>query len=224
MHLAEDTGHPRDAITAAATLGLLCTLRGDLGRAVPVLERALGIIRERNIRQTLPAAAAFLGHAYALSGQVSQGIELLEEGLDVAAAIGFLPCNSLWVGWLGAAYLAADRVEDASRAIQSALDLSRERKERGYHAYALRLLGELAAGSNAGVETAADHYRRAMALASELGMRPLVAHCHLGLGKLYRRTERGERAGKYLTIATTMYREMGMGFWLEQAEAAMKEP
>jgi hypothetical protein len=50
-------------------------------------------------------------------------------------------------------------------------------------------------------------------------MRPLVAHCHLGLGKLYRRTGKPEQAREPLTTATTMYREMGMGFWLEQAEA-----
>ena len=50
-------------------------------------------------------------------------------------------------------------------------------------------------------------------------MRPLVAHCHLGLGKLYRRTDRREQAQEQLTTATTMYREMGMMYWLERAEA-----
>ena len=48
-------------------------------------------------------------------------------------------------------------------------------------------------------------------------MRPLVAHCHLGLGKLYRRTGKREQACEHLTTATTMYREMDMRFWLEQA-------
>ena len=43
-------------------------------------------------------------------------------------------------------------------------------------------------------ETAEGHYREALALATELGMRPLVAHCHLGLGKLYRRTGDGAKA------------------------------
>jgi hypothetical protein len=53
-------------------------------------------------------------------------------------------------------------------------------------------------------------------------MRPLLAHCHLGLGKLYRRKGMGERAREYLAAATTMFREMDMRFWLEQAEAARK--
>ena len=70
-------------------------------------------------------------------------------------------------------------------------------------------------------ELAETHYRQAMALADELGMRPLVAHCHLGLGKLYRRTGKREQAQEHLTTATTMYREMGMTYWLEKAEAEM---
>jgi hypothetical protein len=62
----------------------------------------------------------------------------------------------------------------------------------------------------------------ALALAGELGMRPLVAHCHLGLGKLSRRTDRREQAREHLTTATTMYREMGMTYWLDRATAELK--
>ena len=75
----------------------------------------------------------------------------------------------------------------------------------------------------AGAEDAPGYYREALALAGALGMRPLVAHCHLGLGKLYRRTGKREQAQEHLTTATTMYREMGMTYWLEKAEAEMKE-
>ena len=67
-------------------------------------------------------------------------------------------------------------------------------------------------------------YREALALARAFGMRPLVAHCHLGLGRLYVRTGNGEQAREYLTIATTMYREMEMTFWLQQAQAETIEP
>ena len=66
-------------------------------------------------------------------------------------------------------------------------------------------------------------YREALSIAHELGMRPLVAHCHLGLGKLYRRTGDASRPSEHLTTATTMYREMDMRFWLEQAEAETRE-
>jgi hypothetical protein len=68
-----------------------------------------------------------------------------------------------------------------------------------------------------------EHYRAAMALADERGMRPLVAHCHFRLGKLYRRTDKREQAQEHLTTAIAMYRDMGMTYWLEKAEAEMRE-
>jgi hypothetical protein len=74
------------------------------------------------------------------------------------------------------------------------------------------------------VGEAAQQLKRALAMASEYGRRPLIARCHLGLGELYRRAGQGERARDHLATATTMFCEMGMRFWLEQAEVAMKEP
>jgi hypothetical protein len=65
----------------------------------------------------------------------------------------------------------------------------------------------------------AIHYQQALALATELGMRSLVAHYHLGLGTLYRRKGQREQAQEHLATAMTMYREMGMTYWLEKAEA-----
>ena len=92
----------------------------------------------------------------------------------------------------------------------------------GDEAYALRAPGEIAAHRDPlDAETAEAHYREALALATELGMRPLVAHCHLGLGKLYRRTGDRAKAQEHLTTATAMYREMGMTFWLEKADAEL---
>ena len=88
---------------------------------------------------------------------------------------------------------------------------------RGAEAHALCLAGDVASTSDA--ENAESHYRAALALAGELGMLPLVAHCHLGLGKLYRRAGKRQEAQDHLTTATTMYREMDMRSWLEQAEA-----
>jgi hypothetical protein len=85
----------------------------------------------------------------------------------------------------------------------------------------LRLLAEIAAhDAPPEIEAAEARYREAFTLANELSMRPLVAHCHLGLGKLYRRTGDQPKAAEHLTTARAMYREMDMGFWLEKAEAA----
>ena len=89
-------------------------------------------------------------------------------------------------------------------------------------AYALRLLGEIAAHRDAPERALAEaHYREALTLANELGMRPLVAHCHHGLGTLYGTLGRREQAGVELSTAIEMYRAMDMTFWLPQAEAAL---
>ena len=67
--------------------------------------------------------------------------------------------------------------------------------------------------------TARRYYREAVALAEARGMRPVVAHCHLGLGRLDRRLDRRELAREHLVGAATLYRDMAMLFWLGQAEA-----
>jgi len=97
--------------------------------------------------------------------------------------------------------------------------LARGRGERGYEAWALRLLGDVASHpGRPDVAMAAAHYGAALTLASEREMRPLLAHCHLGLGRLYRRTADAEQAGAHLTTARTLYGEMGMMYWLEKFE------
>ena len=116
------------------------------------------------------------------------------------------------------------RREKAKEVARRALDLARNNKERGNEAYAVRLLGEIAAHKDfPDVGEAEDHYRQALALAEELGMRPLIAHCHVGLGKLYRRSGNQQQAKAHLTDGVAMMREMEMGLWLEQAEAELKE-
>ena len=130
--------------------------------------------------------------------------------------------HSLSVEQLGEAYLLADQVENARACADRAVTLARGRGERGYEAWALRLLGDIASHhARPDVATAAAHYREAMTLAAELEMRPLVAHCQLGLGRLDRRADRPEQAQEHLATAAAMYGEMGMTYWLEQADAAI---
>ena len=146
---------------------------------------------------------------------------MLEHALSAFETMGYVVLQPLYLGYLGEAYDLADRLEDALEFAGRALTLARERGERGNEAWALRLLGEVTARRDP-PERADGHYRAALACAEELGMRPLVAHCHLGLGKLHQRTGKREQAQEHLTTATTMYREMDMKFWLEQAESEMK--
>jgi tetratricopeptide (TPR) repeat protein len=171
-----------------------------------------------------PAALSFLAHAYTLAGRVAEALPLFEESLERAAAMKFLPCNSLWIGWWGEAALLAGHTEDAIQHATRACDISRAQKEQGYEAYALRLLGKIAAhGHPLHAEQAETHYQQALARTNELGMRPLQAHCHLDLGLLYGKTKRTVEAQAELATAIEMYRDMEMTFWLPQAEAALAE-
>ena len=125
---------------------------------------------------------------------------------------------------VGEACLLTGRVDEAIGFADRALTFAQERGQRGYGAYALRLLGKIAAREDPlDIGKAENHYHQALALAEELDMRPLIAHCHAGLGKLYRRTGKQEQAKEHLTTATTMMREVEMGMWLERAEAELKQ-
>ena len=122
----------------------------------------------------------------------------------------------------GSSRAGARRLDDARRLGARAVESSP--RQPGYAAQALHLLGAVATHPDRfDAERGEAYYRQALALAEPRGMRPLVAHCHLGLGTLYRRTGQREQAHEHLTTATTMYREMDMTFWLEKAEAEMKE-
>jgi len=128
--------------------------------------------------------------------------------------------QSVYLAWLGETHLLLGDLEKAAGMATDALAMARNRGERGNEVVALRLFGKIAAaGDPPAAATAEARYNDARALAGQLGLRPLVAHCHLGLGKLYRRTGKIEQAHEHLAIATTMYREMDMRFYLEQAEA-----
>jgi len=120
---------------------------------------------------------------------------------------------------LGEAWLLAGRAGDALAAAAQALAAARQRDERGYEAYALRLLAEIASlDKPSDLDSAKRHYREAITLAEQLGMRPLIAHCHSGLARLYGRAGRRAESEEHLAAATSMYCEMGMPFWLEKAK------
>jgi tetratricopeptide (TPR) repeat protein len=120
-------------------------------------------------------------------------------------------------------YLLADHVEEASRLALRTLELAQERHERGVQAHALRLLGDIAMYRDPpDVEQAETRYQRARTLSHELGMRPLEAHCHRGLGTLYHQTGQVEQARTELSTAIAMYRDMEMTFWLPETERTLE--
>jgi len=216
--LAQD--EPFALINALFGVSRVHLLQGALEPAVVRLEHALGLCRFWQIPMPLVVVASQLGYAYALSGRLAEAVPLLVEGVELSN-------NCRWGGsermaWLAEAHLLAGRRDEAWESARRALELARTYTERGHEAWALRLLGEIAARHDPPDPAAGDCYQQALALASELGMRPLAAHCQFGLGRLYRLTENRERAQTHLTTAMKMYREMDMRFWLEKAEVEMQ--
>jgi class 3 adenylate cyclase/tetratricopeptide (TPR) repeat protein len=219
IRIAEALDHPFSVAVGRLDLAYLKSVRGELSQAARLLERVVAQCREWNFTGHMPIAMASLGHVYAWSGRIGDGVSYLEQALAAYESAGIGVYHSLTVEQLGEAYLLAGQVENARACADRALMLARGRGEPGYEAWALHLLGEIAS-HHAGPDeaAAAAHYGAAMTLASELEMRPLVAHCHLGLGRLYRRTGKREQAQERLNTATAMYGEMGMTYWLEKLE------
>ncbi len=224
IRIAEAVDHPYSLGFACWRLGSLYGVKGDFSQAVRLLERSVGVASDWNITLLSPIATESLGHVYALSGRVEEGRALLHQAMKALESVGLTQYQLLGLAHLGEACLLVDRFEDALALAGQGLALARERGHRGDEAWALRLLGEIALhGDPPGFETAERHYREAMGLGEELGMRPLVAHCHLGLGRLYQQAGKRHEAGERLTTAMTMFREMDMRFWLEKAEPDLKE-
>jgi tetratricopeptide (TPR) repeat protein len=218
LRLAETLEHPYSLAFGCWALAYLQIKRGELGHAAPLLERGQALCREWNLKHLSVAHTGILGHARALSGRVAEGISALEDALSAMEAMGFGVHQLTVLTHLGEAYVLADRLEDALAVATRALTLARDRGHRNDEARALRLLGDVTARRES-PEDAERLYRDALALAEALGMRPLVAHCHLGLATLHRRTGARAPAQEHLTCATTLYREMDMPSWIERADA-----
>jgi tetratricopeptide (TPR) repeat protein len=224
FRIAEAVDHPASLMYGCWGIGLLFLRKGDLPRALPLLERAVGICREIDLPLYFPRMAAALGAAYTLAGRLADAVPLLTQAMEQTTAPEMAGFQALCSLPLGEAYLQAGRLEAAHALAEGALALTRRHQERGNEAYALRILGEIAARRDPPeIELAAAHYQQALALAEELGMRPLQAHCHWGLGTLYAATGQREQARTALATAIALYRDMDMTFWLPQTETALAQ-
>jgi tetratricopeptide (TPR) repeat protein len=224
LRLAPLEGRAATPIVVHGSLGLLALAQGDLAHASRMLEQGLALCRASGNRNWLQVIGAGLGYAAALQGRLTEGRALREEGISESLRTGGQLGNAYRLAWLSEVCRLAGCGEEAWQHARQALDLARQQKARGDEALALHQLGVVQAHTDpADTTQAAAHYQQALALAEELGMRPLQAHCHRGLGTLYATTGQREQARTELSTAIAMYQAMEMIFWLPEAEVALAQ-
>jgi len=224
LQIAKEVGHPFNLAHIYYDLGYFYAVKGDFDRAVETLEAAYALIREWSLTYLSPFIMGFLGHAHALAGNVERGVFLLRQAVSAYETMGLGLFRSLVGVQFGEALFLAGQIEEAKSATERALALTRQRQEQGHEAYALRLLGEIALRADSPDFTAAaDCFRKALEIAETHGMRPLIAHCHFGQGRLCKLEGRQAEAAEQIEHAIALYGELGMQPWLEEAQTLSKQ-
>jgi class 3 adenylate cyclase/tetratricopeptide (TPR) repeat protein len=222
LRIAEGANHASSLVSAHMGLGRAYLRRGDLERAVPVLERGVELARLREMRLVLPFLTDSLGLAYALAGRTAEASPLLQEALELHVTMRGTATQAARLVSLAQGHLLAGNADAAVTVASRALELAQRHGEGGYLAYAHGALGEafVALGSPH-YSRAEDHWLASAALARDLEMRPLTARYHLGLGTLSGLLGRPDCA-EHLAAAVALFTEMDMRLWLAQAQASLE--
>jgi tetratricopeptide (TPR) repeat protein len=219
LRLAEAVDHPNSLIQVCYDVGYVYLRKGEWHQAIPWLERSLEVCKIWDHLLMFYLVSSTLGYAYVLAGRVSDALPLLEQSVSTE---GMEVMRGRIHVWLSEVYLRLGRLDEALAVAVRGLEFCRMPAQQGEQAWALRLLGEIHAHRQPPqAELAEAAYREALALADKLGMRPLQAHCHRGLGMLYGQTGRPAPARTELSAAIELYCALDMSFWLPQAEAAL---
>jgi tetratricopeptide (TPR) repeat protein len=225
VRVAEALDNPWSRALSYFALATVAVQRGDTSRAVAVAAQGLDLCNMYEMTFLWPRLASLNGYAMALAGKHEDGVALTEDALKASLAMRLGQEETLRRAYASEAYLLAGRIHEAHDTALGALEFGEQHGQHGFGARVYRILGDIARLRPALLADSAEHhYCEALRRADERGMRPLVAHCHLSLGKLYRRrTDNREQAQEHLTNATTMYREMHMTYWLQQATVEKRQ-
>jgi len=221
LALAESSGHSFSVLTASFVTAVVRLSRGDLAEAIRILEQGLALSRAERMRIWYPAFAVLLAQALALSGRAADAAPMVQKALPVPTdAIYFAPFAVVAATEV---YLLAGHAGESAKFGTRGLELAKRKHERGYEAWALRILGEIAARREpADRQVAEAYYRESLERAMALEMRPLAARCQLGLGMLHSQARAREQALHALGNAAGQFEEMGMAFWRERAQSALE--
>ena len=219
--VARENDDPRSLIVASRSLGLVSLRRGNLSAAIPPLERAVELCRVTPSPSLFDVSAAHLGYAYSLSGRLAEGLALLEEAVADPRATG-VANHPLFLAYLGEAHLLAGRRDDAL-----ACRPARPRPRATGRRSAATRRGCCASSARSPRTPTLPTCRPPRSTIARPSREPTSSACARSSPTATSVSARstgapasGEPAQEHLTTATTMYREMGMTFWLEKAEAA----
>jgi class 3 adenylate cyclase/tetratricopeptide (TPR) repeat protein len=186
---------------------------GKLELALPLLEKGHELCRFSEVQSMYSYTVGSLGYAYLLANEPRRALTVLEEGAkDHKLQASFWPTHLLTV--LADAYRATGEISLATETVSRALKLSDKREERGFEAWAMLVMAGINDAAER-LEEAKQWYRRALQQASNLSMRPLVAHCHKGLASSYLRLGNEKEAQLENKTALDIYRSLGMTYWLQ---------
>jgi len=218
MTIAKEADHASSLAFAHISLGFIDLVQGNIDSAIRTLERSQKICEVNNIQVLTPHIGSTLSYAYALAGRIGDSIPLIEKADEQSKLSGRKAAWALRLTWLGHASLLGGQIGTAREQAERAMALASGAGERGYEAWACKLLGDVSQEESSNHSEALDHYTASMASATKLAMRPLQAHIHFGLGRLYRRENRIPEARTELTLALTSYSSMEMPIWINAAE------
>ncbi len=222
VRIAEAAAGALECVWAYYCLGAVHLERGDADLAIPLLEQAVPLCRERRFPIYGPRVLASLGAAHTMSDRLDVALPLLEQAAAEAQAIKLVYGHATALIHTGEAHVAAGRLDEARRYAGQVLELARRQGARGDEARGLCLCGEIARREGrSGSAEALEHYRAALSLAKDLGMAPLLARCYLGLGGVHQRVGQDEEARGELAHAVAMLQAMQMRHWLQRLEALM---
>ena len=226
IQFAEKTQHAYSIGMAYAAGGYLNLLKGEWSKARTLLDHGIEVTTAANALILLTYTVGECAWALAQLNETTEALIRVrdcEERIQQQAQEGVVAT----LGWayhsVGRACLRLGQVDEAERLALQSLELSSPGYS-GIEAYSQHLLGDIATHPDRFDSDAGEaRYRQALALAKPRHMRPLIAHCHLGFGRLYRRTAQPREAREHLTAAVSMYREMDMSFWLQEAESQVRD-
>jgi len=224
IRIAEESDHAYSFAYACCTLGFVLLLRGDIENAIAALERSRAICDANDLRVLMTHVGSNLGYAYALAGRVNEALPLMELAEEQSESIGRKAAWALRLTWLGKTLDLAGQLEAAREHGSRAVEFASDCDERGYQAWALKLLGDIAQKQSPDLAQARGYYDQAMALASQLEMRPLQAHLHLSNWHIHRQARQIDQAGRELAQACNLYKKMAMPLWLRVVERELDSP